>query len=187
MTLDEAIKARYSVREFQDRPVPREHILAMTEAARWAPSACNSQTCRFIAVSDPAKIERICKEGMGPVLTNKWMRQAPLLMVGCSKLDIIANRIGTGLTGIEYYQIDFGIAMEHMALKAVDLGLGACWVGWIREEKIKEILNVPKNTRAMAILAVGYPKGEEPKRKRKTIESILFEDTWGANFKTTGE
>jgi len=53
------------------------------------------------------------------------------------------HRIGSAVTGIEYYQIDLGIAMEHMVLKATELGLGTCWIGWFREEKIKEILGIP--------------------------------------------
>lgn len=182
MTFDEIIRNRYSVRDFDSRPVPPEHVIAMCEAARWAPSACNSQTSRFIAVSDPSRIVRICKEAMGPVLGNKWLRQAPLLIVGCSQLDIVANRIGTGVTGIEYYSIDFGIAMEHIVLKATELGLGTCWVGWIREEKIKEILEVPKKVRVMALIALGYPKGDAPKRKRKPMDRILFSETWENPF-----
>jgi nitroreductase len=187
MTLDQIITKRFSVRDFDQRPVPREHIIAMCEAARWAPSACNSQTWRFIAVSDPERIARICKEAMGPVIGNKWLRHAPLLIVGCSKLDIVANRIGTGVTGIEYYPIDFGIAMEHIVLKATELGLGTCWVGWLREEKVKEILSIPKRVRAMALLAVGYPKSSTPpKRSRKTLDKILFAETWDNPFPISG-
>ena len=183
MTFDEIVRNRWSVREFDGRPVRREDIVAMCEAARWAPSACNSQTWRFIAVADPQRIERICREAMGPIVGNRWLRQAPLLIVGCSKLDLVANRIGTGITGIEYYPIDFGIAMEHIVLKATELGLGACWVGWIREEKMQEILGIPKKVRVMALLAVGYPKTPvPPKRTRKPLDKILFSETWENPF-----
>jgi nitroreductase len=183
MTFDEIVKNRYSVREFDGRPVKPEDIAAMCEAARWAPSACNSQTWRFIAVVDRARLDRLCDEAMGPIVGNKWFRQAPLVLAGCSHLDIVANRIGTGITGIEYYPIDFGIAMEHIVLKATELGLGTCWVGWIREEKVKEILGIPKRVRVMALLAVGHPKGAPPaKRPRKPLDAILFSETWGNPF-----
>ena len=183
MTFDEIVSKRFSVREFDDRPVRPADIVAMCEAARWAPSASNSQTWRFIAVTDPERIARIQKEGMGPVIGNRWLKQAPLLIVGCSQLDIVANRIGTGVTGIEYYAIDFGIAMEHVVLKATELGLGTCWVGWIREQKLKEILEVPKRVRVMALLAVGYPKSPTPpKRTRKPLRKILFSETWENPF-----
>jgi nitroreductase len=181
MTFDEILNARRSVREYDSRPVAREDVLAICEAARLAPSACNSQTWRFVAVTDRQLIDSLCDEAMRPVIRNKWLRQAPLLIVGCSQLDIVANRIGTGFTGIEYYQIDLGIAMEHMVLKATELGLGTCWIGWFDEDKVKEILGVPNSIRVSALLAVGYPKDASAprQRSRKPLDKIVFWQTWG--------
>jgi nitroreductase len=184
MTLDEIISARHSVRAFDpDRPVTQEQVSAMCEAARLAPSACNSQVWRFIAVTDPEQRRRICARGMGPILRNKFMRAAPLIIVGCAELDIIANKIGTKFTGIEYYQLDMGIAMEHIVLKATELGLGTCWVGWINEDNLREILGIPGHVRVMALLAVGYStETVSPKRTRKPLRKIVFRDGWGAPF-----
>jgi len=181
--LDDIFKRRRSVRAFSPRSVSPETILSLCEAARWAPSACNSQTWRFIAVTDPETIHRICREAMRPVIPNKWLAQAPLVMVGCSQLDIIANRIGGRITGIEYYQIDLGIAMEHMVLKAVELGLGTCWIGWFREERIRTILDIPERIRVSALLAIGYP-ADTPARKRgrKPLEAIVHSERWGNRF-----
>lgn len=185
MTFDEIVSTRHSVREFSDRPVSHEAIEAMCEAARWAPSAVNSQTWRFIVVRDRARIERLVKQGMGPVIGNKWMLKAPVVIAGCSQLDLIANRLGSSVTGIDYYPIDLGISMEHMVLKATELGLGTCWVGWINEEKVKEILEVPKRVRVMALLAVGYPaKQEAPKRTRLKLGEIVFSEKWQGPFHT---
>jgi nitroreductase len=103
--------------------------------------------------------------------------------VGCSQLDVIANRIGGRITGIEYYQIDLGIAMEHMVLKATELGLGTCWIGWFDENGLKQILGIPKRIKVSALLAVGYPKDDSSgKRKRKPIEKIVFSEKWGQPF-----
>ncbi len=181
MTFDAILRNRRSVREYDSRPVAREDILAICEAARLAPSACNSQTWRFVAVTDRLLIDRLCDEAMRPVVRNKWLRQAPLVIVGCSQLDIVANRIGTGVTGIEYYQIDLGIAMEHMVLKATELGLGTCWIGWFNEDKVKEILNIPNSIRVSALLAAGYSKdASSPRqRSRKPLDKIMFWQTWG--------
>ncbi len=188
-TLDQIISARRSVRAFKkDRPVPAGHIRAIFEAARLAPSACNSQTWRFIAVTAADTIDRICRTAMRPVIPNKWLSQAPLLVVGCAKLDIVANRIGARVTGTEYYQIDLGIAMEHMALKATELGLGTCWIGWFSEEKIRSILDIPRRVKVPALLAVGYPADDAPsKRSRKPLEKILFSEKWGNSFPLDGE
>lgn len=179
MTLDEIFAARRSVRSYAPRPVGEEALRALVEAARVAPSACNSQTWRFVAVTDPALIAHIAEKGMRPVIRNEWVRSAPLLIVGCAQLDLLANRLGSSVTGIEYYQIDLGIAMEHMVLKATELGLGTCWIGWFHEKKIKEILGIPRTVKVLALLSVGYSEGKEAlPRKRKPIEEIWFRDTW---------
>ncbi|HIJ73884.1 MAG TPA: NAD(P)H nitroreductase [Candidatus Hydrogenedentes bacterium] len=183
MTLDEIIHTRRSVRAYDSRPVKRGDILAICEAARLAPSACNSQTWRFVAVTDRDRIARLCDEAMRPVVRNKWLRQAPLVIAGCSQLDIVANRIGTAVTGIEYYQINLGIAMEHMVLKATELGLGTCWIGWFNQNKVREVLEIPKRIRVSALLAVGYPKEPHPaKHSRKPIEKILYSEKWRGPF-----
>lgn len=188
MTLNEILTKRRSVRAYESRPVEPEVVRALGEAARAAPSACNSQTWRFIAVTDRERIERLCREAMRPVVRNEWLREAPLVIVGCSQLDIVANRIGTAVTGIEYHQIDLGIAMEHMVLRATELGLGTCWVGWFREKTVKEILGIPRRVRVLALLAVGHPRGDPPRgRSRKPLDKILFAETWGTPFPQGGD
>jgi nitroreductase len=183
MMFDEILETRRSVRSFRSKPVSKQDVLAVCEAARLAPSACNSQTWRFIAVSNPVTIKRLCKEAMRPVIPNRWLEQAPLVIIGCSQLDIIANRIGARISGIEYYRIDLGIAMEHMVLKATDLGLGTCWIGWFAEEKIKEILGIPKKIKVSAMLAIGHPNEAPPKkRSRKSMDKILFSEKWGQPY-----
>ena len=174
MKFDQILRMRRSTRSFDSRPVKAEDVISMVEAARLAPSACNSQTWRFVTVTRPESIRRICHEAMRPVIPNRWLEQAPLVFVGCSQLDIIANRIGSGVTGIEYYQIDLGIAMEHMVLKATELGLGTCWIGWFDESTLKKILNIPNKIKVSALLAVGYSKDESSrKRKRKKSSNDL--------------
>ena len=181
MFLDEIIEKRRSVRSFNSTPVRREDLLSICEAARLAPSACNSQTWRFISITDRSTIQRICSEAMRPVIPNRWLEQVPLIIVGCSQLDIVANRVGAKITGIEYYQIDIGIAMEHMVLKATELGLGTCWIGWFSEDKVKSILEIPNKIKVSALLAVGYPQDEiVKKRARKSMEQILFSEKWGS-------
>jgi len=180
MTLDEIIEARRSVRGYTSQPIKVEDIKAIFESARVAPSTCNSQTWRFIAVTDRTVIHKIAQEGMRPVVRNAWIETAPLIIVGCSQLDILANRVGSLVTGIEYYQIDMGIAMEHIVLKATELGLGTCWIGWFHEKKIKEILDIPKTIKVLALLAVGYPKDTDatPVKKRKPLEGIFYREKW---------
>ncbi len=183
MKFDQILRRRRSTRSFDSRPVTGKDVKSIVEATRVAPSACNSQTWRFVTVTRREIIRKICYEAMRPVIPNKWLEQAPLVFVGCSQLDVIANRIGSGVTGIEYYQIDLGIAMEHMVLKATELGLGTCWIGWFDESTLKKILEIPNKIKVSALLAVGYPKDESSKkRKRKPLEKIVFSEKWGQPF-----
>ena len=94
MNFDQILNTRRSVRSFDSRPVSEKDIISIIEAARLSPSACNSQTWRFIFVTRNEIIRKICHEAMRPVIPNKWLEQAPLVIVGCSQLDIIANRVG---------------------------------------------------------------------------------------------
>ena len=176
---NESLRRRVSCRAYLDRPVERETINTLIEAARWAPSACNSQTWRFVAVTDPATITRIATEAMRPVIPNRWLARAPLIIVGCSRLDLVANRLGSRVTGVDYYQIDLGIALEHVVLKATELGLGTCWIGWFKEAVVKHPLDITRAIKVSALLAVGYPAPANARnRRRKALDEILFYNRW---------
>ncbi len=182
-SLDEVIQQRRSIRAYQDKPVPKNFVRALLEAARLAPSACNSQTWRFIVVDDREVLNEIAQKGTRSVIRNAFLTQAPLLIVGCNKLDLVANRVGKAVTGIDYYQVDLGIAMEHIVLKATELGLGTCWIGWFNERKIKKILHIPSGIRVSALLTIGYPKGPlPPARPRLKLEEISYHNRWEHAF-----
>ena len=85
MELIEVIKARRSIRKYQDRPVEREKINACLEAARLAPSACNSQPWHYIVIDDPKTKEAFCKEAFGGVYAmTKFAEKAPVLVAAVS-------------------------------------------------------------------------------------------------------
>ena len=64
--------------------------------------------------------------------------------------------------------------MEHMALEAVELGLGTCWIGAFYPEKVKEILDIPDEKEVVALLTLGYPKDEgERITSRKSPNEIV--------------
>ena len=78
------------------------------------------------------------------------------------------------------YPIDVAIAIEHMALEAVEEGLGTCWIGAFYEGQVKEILSVPQDIRVVELLALGYPAEPPPSRKdRLSIEEIVMHERWG--------
>jgi len=71
--------------------------------------------------------------------------------------------------------MNVGIAVSFMMLRAVEMGLGTCWVGMFDERVIKERLGIDEDLRVVCLLAVGRPSaGEAPERKRKSLGEILL-------------
>jgi nitroreductase len=175
-TLMEIIARRHSVRGYQDKPVEKEKILQIVEAARLAPSTSNVQPWRFIVVEDPRLRDALVKKGMGLAVPNRWAKEAPIIIVICAHLDWIVHRVGAKVADLQYYLLDIGIAGEHMVLTATEIGLGTCWIGWFRVKAIKKILNIPKGWKVAALVTLGYPKEEGPpkSRTRLGLDEILF-------------
>lgn len=175
MALLELIKHRKSIRGFINRPVEREKIMLCLEAARLAPSACNSQPWKFIVVDDPKLKNRLCKAAFGGIYSfNSFCQTAPVMVVVVSEKSKFLARIGGFFRGTKYYLIDIGIAVEHLVLEAEDLGLGTCWVGWFDEEAVKSILNVPRRKKIDILLALGYYDREKvtSEHDREPIDKI---------------
>lgn len=172
----ELVQARQSIRRFQDKPVEREKLICCLEAARLAPSAENVQPWRFCFIDDPVVKTKLSQNAFSGIYrVTRWAQAAPVLVVIFAQLDILANRIGKQLTGIHYHLIDIGIAGEHFVLQAQELGLGTCWIGWFSAKGVVKALNVPESYRPIAMLAVGYPRQNTTReRKRKLPDDIHF-------------
>ncbi len=157
MTLLDIIRHRKSIRNFLDRPVEREKIMTCLEAARLAPSACNSQPWKFIAVDDRQLKDRLCRAAFSGIYSiNAFCKTAPVIVVVISEKSRFIARIGELFRGTKYYLIDIGIACEHFILQAEDLDLGTCWIGWFNEKAVKSILNIPQRKKIDILIAVGY-------------------------------
>jgi nitroreductase len=170
MDVMEAIKKRYSVRSYQDRAVETEKLDSILEAARLAPSASNRQEWRFIVVRDKNIRQRL----MQAAKDQTFVGQAPVVVACCAKTD---SHVMT--CGQQCYPIDVAIAIEHMALKATEEGLGTCWIGAFYEDKVKEVLGIPKDIRVVALLALGYPVKLRPNPKdRLRLKEIVMYEGW---------
>ncbi|RJP27469.1 MAG: nitroreductase [Actinobacteria bacterium] len=164
---------RRSIRRYGDRPVEDDKLQAVLEAARLAPSWANMQCWTYIVVRDPA-----VKEAVAATLKNnpiqKAVLAAPVLIVACADSDKSGN-----VNGQPYYMLDIGISMQQLMLEAWDLGLGTCWVGWIKEDDVRSILGVPEDIRVVALTPLGYPAVYPDFPGRKTLEEIVRYERWG--------
>ena len=164
MSLLDLMKHRKSVRDFLDRPVEREKIAMCLEAARVAPSACNSQPWRFVVVDEPSLKNQLCKVAFSGIYSiNSFCKMAPVIVVVISEKSRFIARVGGMFRGTKYYLIDIGIACEHFVLQAEDLGLGTCWIGWFNEKRVKSVLNIPQHKKIDVLLALGYYDGKKLK------------------------
>ena len=170
MDVFEAIKKRKSVRSYFDKPVEEEKLLKILEAARLAPSASNRQEWRFVIVRDKAKRAELSKAAKG----QKFLEDAPIVIACLAMSD---DHVMT--CGQLCYPIDVAIAIDHMTLAAVSLGLGTCWIGAFHEEEVRKILDIPSEIKIVELLCLGYSKDEQSnKKERLAIEKIVFFEKW---------
>jgi len=170
MDVYEAIRARRSVRQWQDRPVEEEKLQRVMEAARLAPSAKNLQEWRFIVVSDPDLRRRLGVASRG----QTFVGEAPVVIVGCA-----VDTQNVLSCGLHSYPIDLAIAMDHITLAAVAEGLGTCWIGAFLEDQVKDVLGIPDEVRVVELMPLGYPADEPTGHKRrKTYDEAVVRDRW---------
>jgi nitroreductase len=170
----ELAKKRTSVRSYSSKRVARVTINRCLEAARLAPSACNSQPWTFIVVDDEEVKAALASEtetAMIPI--NSFVVQAPVLVALVLQKSNFAARFGAVLKNKQYNLIDIGIAAEHFCLQATEEGLGTCMLGWFNEKRVKKILGIPKFKRVPLLITVGYPgKKVNQVRQRKSLQQI---------------
>ncbi len=177
MDFSKLIKTRQSCRKYEgDRTVARELIDKCIDAARLAPSACNSQPWSFLVVdTEPLKTELCEKAFSGIYSMNKFATNASAIVIVITERSRYVARLGGILRGVKYALIDIGIAGEHFDLQAAELGLGTCWIGWFNEKAVKKVLKLPRSVKIDVIFSIGYPAQTEREvrvKKRKTLDEI---------------
>ncbi|MDD2890690.1 MAG: nitroreductase family protein [bacterium] len=177
ISLSDVIKIRQSVRAYLDKPVKDNLIEEIIEAARLCPSACNSQPWRFIVVTDKNIKDQITSKVLnGIFLPNSWAKTAPVIIAVCAELSFVPHTAASTLKKTKLHLLDMGIAIEQMVLKATELGLGTCIIGWFNGKTLRKILNIPNSIQTVALITLGYP--EKPLdvnlREKLPLEKILF-------------
>ena len=152
MEFTDVIKTRTSVRSYSDKEVEEEKINYILDCARLAPSWVNHQCWHFIVVKNKETITALSKTSV----INRWLKNAPVIIVACGEPQESGKN-----NNIEYYTVDVAIATEHLILAATNVGLGTCWIAGFNEEKVKEILGIPKRVRVVALTPLGYAEDKK--------------------------
>lgn len=167
----EAIKTRRSIRKYKQTSVDDQTVVNCLEAARWAPSADNSQPWEFIVVRNSEERKKLAEIHHW----GRFMCESPVVVV------FLADpRKSPG-----YYHGDVAVAVQNFLLAAHSYGLGTCWMGVIGtsfEKPIKKLLGVPEELVVLCTVSLGYPD-EKPRSSRGRLEDMIHWERYGSKKK----
>jgi nitroreductase len=176
MELDACIRGRRSVRAYEDKPVPKELVEEVIEAGTWAPTGMGREPWRFVVIEDKERIKFVSDETKKAVIERMpAMRQsfstdrdvicydAPALIFICTPEDKQWSEVRL---------CDSVLAAENMFLKAFELGLGSCYMGFINflSDEVLKKAGVPEGYELQVPLILGYPKMKQGAGKRKKAD-----------------
>ena len=189
------MKRRRTVRQFSDRPVPREIIENCLRTAATAPSGANMQPWSFVVVTDPdvkrqirEEAEKTEREFYRKSATRKWVEDLKLLGTNENKpflevapylIVIFAQRYGLlpgGSKKSHYYVNEsVGIATGMLIAAVHHAGLVCLTYTPSKMDFLNQILSRPSNERPFLILVVGYPAKDTilPKIAKKSLQDVV--------------
>jgi nitroreductase len=163
MDVKSAMTARRSIRRYERKEIPVDVMNELLESMRLAPSANNQQRWSIIVVTDEET-----KKKLVPVSGNqKFVAECSAYLVGVTE------------PGAHYSAVDMTIALDHLTLRAVELGLGTCWIGDFEGDEVKKILGIPADREVPICMTLGYPAHSPPARKRKGFAQLYHRNLWG--------
>ena len=163
MDFDDVVKRRKMIREYDlDRQqIPDQIITKLIKNAHRAPSAGHTQVQEFIVVKDASTKKKLRKAAVN----QEYVERAPLLIVVCSNTSRSV--------------IDGAFASVLILLSAVNEGIGACFVGAFEDNKVSEILELPKDVRPTGIICIGYPAEKPEKLERIDVKALVHYEKYG--------
>lgn len=175
MELDVCIKGRRSVRSYTDEPVSEEQVEAVLEAGIWAPTAMHREPCKFIVIENKELIKYVSDETkilvrqVFPALAKPYSTEADVICYNAPVLILVCTE--KDQQGATWNLRDSVLAAENMFLKAYELGLGSCYMGYVsllnsKPDVLKKI-GVPENYDLMVPLILGHAKTKQAAGKRK--------------------
>jgi nitroreductase len=204
LTTKEAIEQRRSIRKFKPDPVPDEYLIELLDSARLAPSGCNAQPWRFKIVRDVETKARLARAAYSqsfianaPVIfvccadIKGYLEGTVRGIQDLGEIGAVDDRIikilfkraeqtdsQIGIMSREQLgaRISFNvaIAVEHIVLRALDFGLGSCWVRLIDQQMVKDVFGWDDNIYVVALLPVGFPAESPLPRKRLKTDDITI-------------
>lgn len=160
-------ESRFSVRDYDPRPVEKEKIEKLLRVAQVAPTAANKQPQKIYIITKDEDREKL-------KTVTKYTFNAPMFFVVCVDKDIVWKHKTEDTNSID---IDGSIIATHILFEAYDLGLGSVYVRAFQTEELKKLFNIPENIKPVALLPLGYPKENAKPApshfKKKNIDEMV--------------
>lgn len=181
----ELLQKRWSPRAFADRPVERDKLLRVLEAARWAPSSFNGQPWVFIVATkdQPEQFEKLL--GCLIEFNQTWAKAAPVLMLSVAQLKFELNNQPN-----RHAFHDVGLAAAQLTVQAMAEGLYVHQMAGILPDHARQVYGIPEDFEPVTGIALGYlgdPQSLPDKLRerevvpstRKPLSSFVYAGQWG--------
>jgi FMN reductase (NADPH) len=176
-----------SIRKYKPDPLTDGQLKAIIQSAQSAPTSSNMQAYSVIAVTDPETKRELAKLAAN----QQYIEECPVFLVWCADL----YRLQYATASVEEVQIpstteifiiatvDAALAAQNATLAAESLGLGAVYIGGIRDNirEVSNVLRLPKLVYPVFGMCVGYPDQEPSYRPRLPIETILHREHYSTD------
>lgn len=187
----DVLALRWSGRAYDpERTLSREHLTALLEAARWAPSCFGYQPWRLLlwdrVGNEPAwrRAYDCLTEG-----NRAWAAYAPLLMLACAD-----TRFADGRPN-RWSAYDTGAAVMSLSAQATSLGLMVHQMGGFDADRIRAEFAIPETFDCLAMITVGYQlppdriplelqERELAPRSRRELGELFYENAWSEPVRT---
>lgn len=161
MDFYDVVNYRRSIRSYKKDPVPDDALERIAKAASAAPSACNRQPVRLVAVKSPDKLARLCQ-----ACPMKFIAEAPMVLLALGNPKLAWQRPGDDHSIVE---VDLGIMFEHVILAAEAEGLATCWVCAYTRANVDAALEIPAPWTVLALSPLGYANADPLPFNRKPL------------------
>jgi nitroreductase len=175
----EVIDNRKSIKEFKNNQLDKNKMSRIFTAAMMSPSWKNKTSYKFLLIDDEN-----AKDQIADCILNDDNEASNAVKAAPAVVIIASDPAASGIVDDrEYYLVDSAVAMEHLVLAATAEGYGTCWVGAVDEDRIREILNIPKSHRVVAMTPIGEIAKEEQHKPSKNMKDYIFHNGWNNSYK----
>ena len=167
----DAIRARRNVREYEDRPIERDDLDQILEAAWRTPSSMNEQPWDFVLCTERTTLQRLAE-------TWRYARH----IAGSAATVVLVAPIPADQDSRDWIFYDMGQATMNMMLAAADLGIGSSHAALDDQALARQVLDLPEDRFCVGLVAFGYP-ADRPltpiaRPNRRPLDDVIHRERW---------